>query len=341
MTRDAVDIGTIGPLLQRWAEQVLHVAVRVSDVRAMPGNSGLSFGFAVTGAGEPKSFVIRLAPPGVARRGNTDVLRQVPLLDVLARSSVPVPAVRWWTADERWFGTDAFVQDLVPALPLHMTDASLSTPVALEEVPVLLERAVDALVAVHRVPLAELASWEEPRRLDDELSFWGRVLAGAGDASWTTAGDLLRGALRDHAPATPRTGLFHGDFQTNNVLYDEKGRVAAVVDWEIAGIGLQGLDLGWLAMMCDPTCWDAGYASRLRVLADPEDLRRRYEHTEGRAFPGLSWYQALACYRFGAIAAYNYRLHRTGRRVDAAYELMASSVAVLLRRGAELASFGG
>lgn len=302
----------------------------------MPGNSGLSFGFRVTGPHDPESFVIRLAPPGVARRGNTDVLRQVPLLAALERARVPVAAVRWWSADERWFGTDALVQDLVPALPLHMTDASLSTPIPAEQVPVLLDRAVDTLVAVHRVPLADLLDWEQPRDLEGELSFWGTVLDKAGQPPWSAAGDVLVAALRERAPVRPRVGLFHGDYQTNNVLYGGDGRVVAVVDWEIAGIGLQGLDLGWLAMMCDPTCWDPDYAVHMRVRADPDDLRSRYEQADGRTFPRLNWYQGFACYRFAAIAAFNHRLHRTGRRVDAAYERMASSVDVLLRRGAQL-----
>jgi aminoglycoside phosphotransferase (APT) family kinase protein len=303
----------------------------------MPGNSGISFGFAVVvGSGPTQSFVVRLAPPGVRRRGNTDVLRQVPLLRVLHEHSVPIAPVRWWTDDPDWFGTDALVQEYVPALPLHMTERSLSARVPESRVPVLLDRAVDTLVAIHRVPVGSLSGWEAPRSIDTELSFWDDVLRSAGDADWLAAGRELRAHLADAAPTSPRTGLFHGDYQTNNVLYDEREQVAAVVDWEIAGIGPQGLDLGWLMMMCDPTCWHPSYGERMRVVARPEDLLRRYEATDGARVDRPRWYQALACYRFGTIAAYNYRLHRTGRRVDELYAAMAPSVGVLLGRGVQL-----
>ncbi|SNR53403.1 phosphotransferase family protein [Blastococcus mobilis] len=332
-----LDARAIQPLLQRWARAVVRPDARVEAVRPMPGNSGLSFGFTAVGdAGGEESFVVRLAPPGVRRRGNTDVLRQVPLLRALHEHAVPIAPVRWWTDDPEWFGTDALVQEYVPALPLHMTDASLGVRVPEAEVPVLLDRAVDTLVAIHRVPVESLSGWEAPRSIDTELAFWDDVLRSADDADWLAAGRDLRAHLADAAPAGPRTGLFHGDYQTNNVLFDERAQVAAVVDWEIAGLGPQWLDLGWLMMMCDPACWHPSYRGRMRVVARPRDLLRRYEATSGARVDQPRWYQALACYRFGAIAAFNYRLHRTGRRVDELYAAMAPSVGALFERGVHL-----
>ena len=175
------DAETIRPLLQRWARAAIRPDVSVDVVRPMPGNSGISFGFTTLEDGGGRDcFVIRLAPPGVRRRGNTDVLRQVPLLRVLRDHSVPIAPVRWWTDDPEWFGTDALVQDHVSGLPLHMTDPTLSVRVPESRVPVLLDRAVDTLVAIHRVSVASLSDWESPRSIDTELSFWDEVLQSAG-----------------------------------------------------------------------------------------------------------------------------------------------------------------
>lgn len=330
------DAEAVRARLQRWAEAEVHPGARVEALRPMPGNSGISFGFAVVGGGPAQSFVVRLAPPGVRRRGNTDVLRQVPLLRALQEHSVPVAPVRWWTGDLDWFGTEALVQDYVPGLPLHMSEASLSIRVPQSRVPLLLDRAVDTLVAIHRVPVEALSGWEAPRSIDTELSFWEDVLRSAGDAGWFEAGRVLRARLAGTAPTSPPTGLFHGDYQTNNILFAEGEQVVAVVDWEIAGMGPQLLDLGWLMMMCDPSCWDPGYRAGMRVVAPAQDLLRRYEATSGAGVDRPFWYQALACFRFGAIAAYNYRLHRTGRRVDELYAVMAPSVPALFGRGLEL-----
>ena len=52
---------------------------------------------------------MRMPPKGVRRAGNTDVLRQVPLLRALAASGVPVAEVVWWDADEQWFEVPYFM----------------------------------------------------------------------------------------------------------------------------------------------------------------------------------------------------------------------------------------
>ncbi|HIF04834.1 MAG TPA: hypothetical protein EYQ80_05435, partial [Candidatus Poseidoniales archaeon] len=122
----------------------------------------------------------------------------------------------------------------------------------------------------------------------------------------------------DTDPGEHRTGLFHGDYQTHNLLYDEAGRLVAVVDWEIAGIGPVGMDVGWLAMMVDQSCWHPERAEVALVSEEPARIRRWYEAATGRGLAHFDWYQALACYRYGAIAGFNLHLHRSGRRVDPA-----------------------
>jgi aminoglycoside phosphotransferase (APT) family kinase protein len=300
----------------------------------MPGNAGLSFGFDLRSAsGGDRRLVVRFAPPGVARRGNTDVLRQVPLLDALRSARIPVPAVRWSTDDPRWFGTDAFMVDWVDGGPLHMWDPDMSPA---GDVPHLLDLAVDTLAAIHAVdwrPLLE--TWDRVHDVADELARWTEVLERAADAGWLARGlDVVR-ALEASMPPTVDIGLLHGDFQTNNVIYDGDV-VAAVVDWELASIGPQMLDLGWLMMWCDERCWDRAYAARMRVRRDPVAIVSRYARASDRAVESAPWFEALACFRFAAIAAYNLKLHRSGRRPDPFYELLAPSVPVLLSRADEL-----
>ena len=51
----------------------------------MPGHAGLSFGFTVEHGEARDELVMRVPPKGVRRKGNTDVIRQVPLLQALHR----------------------------------------------------------------------------------------------------------------------------------------------------------------------------------------------------------------------------------------------------------------
>lgn len=294
----------------------------------MPGNAGLSFGAdVVTGSGT-LPLVIRLAPPGVRRSGNTDVLRVVPLLNALAAAGVPVAAVRWAVADQQWFGTDAVLQDRLDALPLHMGRADGSATVGVTDA---LTQAVDALALVHGT--TPPSGWEPARSLTDEIGFWAPLLTKASDPAWAELGTQLHNALLAGLPTDAHVGILHGDFHTNNVLFDAAGTLAAIVDWEISGVGAHLLDLAWLAMFTDRSCWAADHAAGMRVVADSDWLRARYEQASGRPTERFDWFRALAAYRFGVISVFNVRLHRTGRRVDATWEERAESIRPLFDRG--------
>ena len=64
--------------------------VFVRDLAPMEdGHAGLTFGFRLeAGNLEIGRYVLRMAPAGVTRRGNTDVYRQAPLL----RAALVIPA---------------------------------------------------------------------------------------------------------------------------------------------------------------------------------------------------------------------------------------------------------
>jgi aminoglycoside phosphotransferase (APT) family kinase protein len=313
--------------LQALARAEIDPAATVSNAWPMPGNAGLSFGADVHVGGTTLPLVIRLAPPGVRRRGNTDVLRVVPLLSRLAEAGVPVAAVRFTSGDDGPFGTDAVLQDRLDALPLHMGDGAESAALTPADA---LAQAVDVLARVHAVPPP--AGWERERTLPAEIAFWSPLLEKASDPAWVDAADALREALLTALPDAPDVGILHGDFHTNNVLYDASGRLVAVVDWELSGVGAHLLDLAWLAMFTDPGCWDAAHGRGMRVTADPAWLRERYERAGGRT-ARFDRFRALACYRFAVISVFNVALHRTGRRVDATWEERAHSILPLFSRG--------
>jgi len=327
---------------QRWARDRYTPTDRVRDLAPMPGNSGLSFGFTVTDADDTRldAIVLRLAPPGVRRAGNTDVLRQVPLLRALHEAAIPVAPLRWSTDDPAWFGTDAIAQAKVDARPLHLYDIASGVDPGPDHGAGHLRRAVEALAAVHALDWRRaLPDWERPRDVPAELGRWLPLLARAGDPAVTAAGEATYRLLCATAPTDPPIGLFHGDFQTNNVLYDPAdGSVVAVVDWEIAGIGPQLLDLGWLAVMTDAGAWGPEHRARMKVLTEPWRLPAWYEQASGHPVERFAWYQAMAAFRFAAIAAFNLHLHRTCRRHDPLYEGLTSSVPALFAHATRLAT---
>jgi aminoglycoside phosphotransferase (APT) family kinase protein len=328
--------GQLPARLREWAVACIAGDAVISGLFPMPGNAGLSYGFDVLVGQRVTPLVIRLSPPGVRRSGNTDVLRQVPLLRVLDGCGVPVARLVWQSADDAPFGTAAIIQHRLAALPLHMTSASGSVqsgPAA--DTGAYLRSAIRVLADVHRIDWqAQLPDWEPVRAPETEVGFWAPLLAKSAAGRLLDQASALRDRLLASVPARRRMGLFHGDYQMNNVLYEPGSTdVAAVVDWELAGVGLQGLDIAWLSMWTDPACWADAHRSVMRVIADPARLLTWYEQATGQPLPEFDWCRALACYRFGIIAAFNLYLHRTGRRADSTYVRLETSIPVLFERG--------
>lgn len=324
--------------LQSWAERHWQQPVRISDVNDLGGHSGKTLGFRViTDDGIDAALVIRIAPPGVARRGSTDVLRQAPLLEELRAQGVRVAAVTVAEQDEGLFGAPFIIVERLMGRPLIMGPDAGPSWLPSEDRQRAYELAAEQLAAIHAVRLTpRLQSWSEPQSLASEINAWNDILQRCRESEWIHMGAPIYARLSATTPDDPTIGLIHGDYQTNNILFSGQGqtlRVTGVVDWELAGIGATELDIAWFLMMHDAEAWDP---IELRGNLDLEAIRTTYEKAAGHAVKHLSWYWALACFRMATIAALNIRLHRTGRKPDAAWERCKTSVPKLFGRATRL-----
>ena len=334
-----VDLDELQRQLQDFALAHYGKSAIVDQVEVMPGHAGLSFGFRVNYEnGEQlshESLVMRLPPKGVRQSGNTDVLRQVPLLQALKRNGVPVPTVRWFGSDLRWFEVPYIMVERLPGRTIRFSEPDPSFDVSKEGMARLLRQVIRALTQIHRLDWQkELAGWEAPRSLDTEIRFWDAILVKAAEPQWVTQGQEVRDLLLQHQPQNPEIGLFHGDFQGSNFLIDSETLVA-VLDWEISGIGGQLLDLGWLLVFTDPASWDTE-CQPLSSVPSAAEVISLYEEGMQRKTQDVAWYRALAGYRFGVISGFNVMLHRRGKRHDPEWERIASSVQFLFGRAKEM-----
>lgn len=337
--------GDLGARLARWVEAHYGAGAAVASVVRLPGHAGTTVAFDVTLAGEtspPERLVVRLPPAGVRRRGTTDVLRQVPVLRAMERQGVPVPRVRWWGDDERWFGVPYLVVEFVAGATLggdlFVLDEGPNPdgPAAAEA----FGHAVDALAVIHRVDWEqELPGWDRPLPLADEIDRWVPIFEKALDPAWAERGHELREALHASAPPEPEPGVVHADYYSNNWLFSE-GRLAAVLDWEATFVGPRLLDLGWLCMMYDPESWAPLHRTRMAWSPPPDFFATRYEAASGAGADHLAWYRALAGYRLAALTAHYHRLHRLGRRPDPVWEVFAESTPYMMRRASQLIGEG-
>ena len=331
--------------LQRLVVREFGPEFRVSGLAEMiDGHAGLTFGFEVLDrAGRlVKPYVLKLAPVGVTRRGNTDVYRQAPLLRGLYAAGLPVPDVPFASPDEDLLGTPFIVMEKLPGRVFVAWEPDASFSREVDAVRSLWLQAARMLARIHTVDWQKiLADWEAPRSLREELDRWAPVLRHAKDPTWGDegpalhhAGETLHAVLTQGFPDERPIVVVHGDFQPGNILF-QNGQAMGVIDWELASIGAQGADLGWLLMMSDAAAWHPGW--RPVAPVGREELIDAYRAEGGPAYLNLDWYQALSQYRLACIACLNVKLHRSGKRTDALWERFAPSVSTLFSRGQELA----
>lgn len=318
--------------LERWAVAHYHEGAQIRGLHAMPGHAGLSFGFVVADAtGDIDKLVVRMPPKGVRRAGNTDVLRQVPLLQQLGAAGVRVAPVVWWDADEQWFEVPYFMVRYLSGSPYNVRAPSP----AFKGVPLadLFRAAVEALASAHRV---DVRDWEQPKSLEVEVDQWVPLMQKAAEKDWIGMAERTREVLLACLPSETHVGVFHGDFQTNNVLFDGS-EVVAIVDWEISGIGAQLIDIGWFLFVNDAASWYDG-ESYLSVVPSFKEIVGWYSAAVGRTITldDLAFYRALSAYRFGVISGLNVMLHRTGKRHDPEWERIGMSVPLFFRSACQL-----
>jgi aminoglycoside phosphotransferase (APT) family kinase protein len=318
---DRHDLVASGELLQRWALAHYGPSAVVEGVYAMPGHAGISFGFDVTHSSSRDALVVRVPPAGVRRSGNTDVLRQVPLLRAAAAGGVPVAAVRWFSDDERWFGVPYLMVNRLPGGSLDCW-----SPISVDESDVrsVFAAAAAALAAIHELGPAALAGWGSPRSLREEVAFWEPVLAKGSNEAWQAQALALRDRLLASMPPEPEPALVHGDFYSNNWV-SSGPELLAVVVWEIAFLGPPMLDVAWLCMLYDPEGWRGARRQWMGWAPPVDEIVTAYERASGRAVEHLGWYRGLAAWRMAAITAMNHRLHVEGRRADPTWDLIAES----------------
>jgi hypothetical protein len=102
--------------------------------------------------------------------------------------------------------------------------------------------------------------------------------------------------------------IVHSDFRIGNVVIapDAPGRIAAVLDWELATIGDPLLDVGYfLASVPGPEgpltpVQELGAAMLEDGYPDRASLAARYARHTGRDLSGLSWYTVMAQWKLAA-----------------------------------------
>lgn len=323
-----LDITEAGTAIVAWTKHHHGASAEAANVSRMSGHSGITYTFDVIHDGTQAGLVLRVPPPGVRQQHNLDMLRLIPVLGLTAGAGVPVPTVQSDGEDQQWFGSPYLMVNRIAGATLpdvFETDAgALPAPVTVEQ---LFRQATEALASIHDTDISSLVAsqWTEPASVEDDIDHWIPMLHKSEVPQEIKNTLELRDRLLATAPRDETVTLVHGDYYSNNWLFDG-GRLTAVLDWENTTLNRPMWDLGWMATIYDPRCWAPERATTMGWNPTPSSLYTWYAEVATREVRDPDWYQALMCYRLASITPAKVRLHRTGRRVDPIWELFAASI---------------
>jgi aminoglycoside phosphotransferase (APT) family kinase protein len=270
----------------RYLEHVVPgaEAVEVGGLRRILGGASRhtwSCDASWTAGGErcERGLIFRVDPEASLLPSHRDLEFRV--YRALAGTAIPAPEALWVEGDARWLGAPFFVMERI--------DGCETAPQALfgEPYASVGERIGERLFEIGGRIAAldwEAAGFGEFMETpaagecaERELAYWERAI----EEARLDAQPVVRAAidwLRRHPPPpAQRVSVVHGDYRNGNVLYDERGEIHGVLDWEMAHLGDPVEDLAWT---CMPD-WRWGRLDRYGGLLEPERALGTWQAASG------------------------------------------------------------
>ncbi|WP_433280591.1 phosphotransferase family protein [Micromonospora sp. CA-244673] len=311
----------------------------------VPGAAGLSTARLLTGGksnltyevGDGRTaWIVRRPPLGHVLSTAHDMTREYRVMSALRATDVPVPATYALCADADVLGAPFYVMERVAGTAYR--HAAELEPLGPERTRVVSTRLVDTLAALHAVDPAAvgLVDFGRPAGfLARQVRRW-RTQLDASHCRDLPAADELYARLASGVPAESAPGIVHGDYRLDNVLVDDRDRLAAVIDWEMATLGDPLTDLALLVLyqrlgrLVGTAVAEASSAPGF--LAEDEILDR-YATASGRALPPLGFHLGLAAFKLAAILEGIHFRHLRGQTVGAGFAQLGEVTELLLDAG--------
>ena len=305
--------------LQAWLTgRLADASAVVVDAVQTPATNGFSAETLMVDARwqEPAAarherLVAKVAPTGFQIFPEPRFAEQFRLLEILARTGIPVPPVHWHEPDPAVLGAPFYVMSRIDGnVPTDMPPYHTGGWVT-EVTPAERERiwwsGVSVLAQVHELDVTALGldfvdqPQYGPTGLRQRLAYYEHYLDWAYEGTVPAAQQALRW-LHEHRPDEAREPvLLWGDSRIGNIIFSG-GAAAAVLDWEMATLGQPEEDLAWF-MYLDRHHSEGCGVGRLPGFPDQQQTITRYEQLAGRTMRDMGYYEILSAAKFAVVMA--------------------------------------
>ena len=299
---DLVCLDRLGPAVAEAMGDDAWLKARAELISG--GKSNLTFTL-TSAAGE---LILRRPPTGELLPSAHDIGREARVQQGLARTGVPVARVM--LHDEgALIGVPCYVMEKVPGHVIRgeLPEGYASTPAERERMAFAF---VDTLAALHAVDqdAVGLGDYGRPAGfMERQVRRWTGQWNASRSHDVPEIDELARRLARS-VPAQQRSTIAHGDFRTDNVVYDagDPRRINAVLDWELSTLGDPLTDVGLLMLF-----WRSADESQLSLIPgithlpgfpERDVMLERYAAASGADLSDMGFYRAFAHFKFAVIA---------------------------------------
>ena len=285
-----------------------------------------------------QGFVFRKEPDRAGPIERYDTRGQFHLLRALEDTPVCAPRVFWYELERGFLGAPFFVMEKVEGeIPLPWSDPGRGPFRSEDDRRAVARHFVENLAHLHAVDwrAKDLSFLGDPGEGEGaarhEIGRWERLLArvelSPNPFLWRT---ILW--LKERAPRAPRVSIVHGDYRLGNFICRD-GRIAAILDWELAHLGDPLEDIGWMCMRP----W-RGRSPYMASLIEREDLYRLYGALTGIRIDNeyVRFYEVLGNLKLAVIHLNAARAFEDGLNPDIRLAPMGHHYIFMLKHAAEL-----
>lgn len=295
----AEHVGTVGPLrFTRLAGGHSNLTYRIDDA-------------------EGRRVVLRRPPEGHLLPTAHDMGREHRLIAALGPTDVPVPAALAHCTDTAVTGAPFYVMAHVDGVVLHTREMAEQAFPA--EVRGAIGRSfVDVLATLHAVDPDDVGLGDLSKKeayIARQLKTWWRQYEATkthDDAQLVEVHEWLHANIPEQGPAR----IVHGDYRLGNTLTGADGRIAAVLDWEIATLGDPLADLGYVLATWpqpgDDTVATTSATSMAEGFPTRAEIVDRYGERTGADLSRIGYYVAWANWKTACIVQGVYRRYADG-----------------------------
>ena len=273
--------------------------------RIIGGHSNLTYKISDASG---RRAVLRRPPTGSVLATAHDMAREYRIVTAIGRSSVPVPTTYALCEDVQVNDAPFYVMDYFEGTVLNdaqTTEALLDESARRR----LSEHTAEVLADLHAIDpdtidLGDLAKRED--YIARQLKRWKGQWEKSKTRELPEMDEVFAG-LSSNIPKQSGSGIVHGDYRLGNMLVSEKGRILALLDWELCTLGDTLADVGYLMnnwFQPDEPSTDGAAAfgpTSIGCFSTREEFVARYSELSGRKVSSINYYRAFQYWRLAAI----------------------------------------